>query len=64
MYHNVYSCVVQGDWLFAKIDEDARREHGPERLREVLDGVKTRTIGIEEGYLSLQTIAHPWMIRR
>ena len=64
MYHNVYSWVVQADWLFTKIDEDARREHGPERLREVLDGVKTRTIGIEEAYLSLKTIAHPWMIRR
>src|SRR5947209_4505029 len=34
MYHNIYSWVVQADWLFAKIDVDARREHGPESLRE------------------------------
>ena len=64
MYNDVFSWVVQAEWLFAKIEHDERGEHGPEKLREVLAGVKTGTIGMEEAYGLLRTIAHPWMIRR
>ena len=64
MYNDVFSWVVQSEWLFAKIGRDKRGDHGPERLRDVLARQKTGEIDMEEAYRSLKTIAHPWMIRR
>ena len=63
MYHDVNSWVVQADWLFWQIDPEACGKHGPETLREILVGVKTGGIEINEGYLALKTSAYPWMIR-
>jgi hypothetical protein len=64
MYHNVNSWVVQADWLFAQVDEEARLRQGPERLRDVLASARTGEISLEEAYMALKTIAHPWLIRR
>src|ERR1700709_2831873 len=64
MYHNVNSWVVQADWFFAQVDEEARLRQGPERLRDVLASARTGEISLEEAYMALKTIAHPWLIRR
>ena len=64
MYHNVNSWVVQADWLFSQVDEEASLQQGPERLRDVLASAKKGEISLEEAYLALKKIAHPWLIRR
>jgi hypothetical protein len=64
MYHNVNSWVIQADKLFAQEDEEARLRQGPERLRDILASVRTGEISLEEAYMVLKTIAHPWLIRR
>jgi hypothetical protein len=55
---------VQADWLFSQVDEEASLQQGPERLRDVLASAKKGEISLEEAYLALKTIAHPWLIRR
>jgi hypothetical protein len=63
MYHNFNSWVVQADWLFSQVDEEASHQQGPERLRDVLASAKKGEISLEEAYLALKMIAHPWLIR-
>ena len=64
MYHDVQSWIVQADWLFSGVSQSLRGKQGPERLREILACVKTGTVLMEDAYLAMKTVAHPWLIRR
>jgi hypothetical protein len=50
--------------LFAQVDEEVRLWQGPARLRDVLAFARIGEISLEEAYMALKTIAHPWLIRR
>jgi hypothetical protein len=64
IYHNVNSWIMQADRLFSQVEEEASLQQGPERLRDILASAKKGEIFLEEAYLVLKTIAHPWLIRQ
>ena len=64
MYLNVQSWITQAEWLFSKVSMNERRQHGPERLQQILDASETGDLEREDVYDALKTAAYPWMIRR
>jgi hypothetical protein len=64
MYHNVNSWVVPVDWLLSQVDVKASLQQCSGRLKDVLVLVKKGEISLEEAYLVLKMIKHPWLIRQ
>jgi hypothetical protein len=57
------SWFIQADWLFAQVDVEVRLRQALERLRYIFASVITEEISLEEAYMALKTIVHPWLIR-
>lgn len=65
MYHDVNSWVVQTEWLFANVEDEAVLEvQGPQALRNVIADAKKGHLTMEAAYDALKAISYPWLIRR
>jgi len=65
MHHTVGDWVVQTEWLFAQVTDQAELDsHGPRPLDSAIADAKRENITLEEAYDQIKDIAWPWTIRR